>query len=52
MMGFLTGLLLGSIGGVVATIGAEVAVACLAYAGYRTMIRMGLLKVEQITVEL
>jgi hypothetical protein len=36
----------------VATIGAEVAVACLAYAGYRVMIRLGFLKVEEITVEL
>jgi hypothetical protein len=44
--GLWTGLLVGNVMGVVATVGAEVTVACLAYAGYRTLIKLGLLKVD------
>ncbi len=42
--GLWMGLLLVAILGVVAAIGAEVVVACLAYAGYRLLVRLKLLK--------
>jgi hypothetical protein len=45
---FWTGVLVGAIVGVVLTVGMEVAVACLAYAGYQALIRMGLIKVETV----
>jgi hypothetical protein len=49
-MSFWTGMLIGAIVGVVAAVGAEVAIACLAYGGYRLLIRLGLLKVSTTKV--
>lgn len=44
--GLWTGMLLGSVLGAVAMVGAEVAVACFAYAGYRMLVRLKLLTVK------